>query len=135
MSRWPPSAQLEGDIDRLQRKMVSIFTRVERLLGEPDERYYRRRVRHVGDLCRTDGLWSALHGRRVIAYHDHMLRDENDAWTRLLQQTCDAACLQMRRLAFGSASVFAGRTDTRLLPGRPGIRWHDGVEFARRHLR
>ena len=133
-SRWPPTAQLETEIDQLQRKMVAMITRVPRLPDETDKKYFQRRGRLVGNTCRASGLWSDRHCLRVLSYHEHMLRDRNGAWAKELLHTCDAEWLRRRRLAFGSSSVWAGRTETRAQSGHVPRRWHDGVVYAKIHL-
>ena len=132
-SRWPPQQQVALEVDTLQRRMVAICLRAPRQPGELFGDYHRRRSREAAAQCRRFGTWSARWFQRAIAWDDHLRRARNSSsWPAKLLRYHDAAWLQTFRLMASSASVLAGRTNTRLCPGKVHVRWDNGVHLARR---
>lgn len=135
-TRWALTAQLLSEVDRAQRRMVAILLGTRKEPGETPEGFVRRRGRQAGQVAARDGLWSERCAKRVIAWHDHLQRERNHhAWPAQLLKWHGEEWLQQRRAMQNSASVFAGRTATRLSAGKVQCRWHDGVATARARLR
>ena len=134
MSRWPPCASLAARIDRRQRKFLACCLQTAPFPGEAADAIFLRKARVAGRLVARMGSWSQLHFKRVLSWQTHLERTRNSV-TPVAQLISfhGAEWLQQRGLAMQSPSVDAGRTGTRLLPGRVAVRWHDGVRWAREH--
>ena len=131
-SRWPVQRQMVREVDSLQRKMVAGAMRIGRQSGETTEDYYRRRGRVAASHCRRHGQWSARWCNRVLAWNEHLKRERNaQAWPAITLAHHGYQWLLERRASYSSTSATAGKTCTRLFPGCPHTRWHDGVELAR----
>ena len=123
--------------------MVAICCRERPLPGEDPLTFLRRRRRSAAGVCKRTGKWSTWWFRRACAWDQHLSRHENQrSWAARLRTFRGRTWLQERRAAFlGTAtgnsqvgSCNAGRTGTRTFPGRPYVRWHDGIEYARQIL-
>ena len=124
-TRWSYQETLAEDIDRVQRKMFSILAKVPRQAGENDDTYFRRRRRQVSVTCKTHGLWSIRFAERICKWDAHLCRPANrNSWAAKLLQWQGREWLAIRRARFTSG------TCTRLQPGTPCPRWHDGVASA-----
>ena len=124
-SRWSYQETLAEDIDRVQRKMFSILAKVPRQAGKNDDTYFRRRRRQVSVTCKTHGLWSIRFAERICKWDAHLCRPANrNSWAAKLLQWQGREWLAIRRARFTSG------TCTRLQPGTPCPRWHDGVASA-----
>ena len=73
-TRWPPSAQRQQDVDRLQRQMVGSILRVKPVSGEQAADYVRRRNMITSRQMNKLGKWSAKHFERVLAWESHLRR-------------------------------------------------------------
>ena len=126
-TRWPPHAQLELEIDRLQRKMIAGIIRPRMQVDETPADFVRRRRRIGGVAARKAGLWSARHCTRVLDWRDHLDRPRNEAsWAAILLHYRGFQWLMEQRLQHGG-SVLRGRTGTRVASGNVANGWHDGV--------
>ena len=97
--------------------------------------YDRRRKRLARNCCAEQGVWSKVWARRMISWHDHIMRTcrpphpfpHNAA---VLLKYHDNQWLVQQRSVFvgngGRNSVLAGRSSTRLNIGRPQVRWQEG---------
>ena len=110
------------------------------LEGEEVDAYVRRRGRAALKLSKENGLWSAHWFRRALAWDGHLSRPLNSySWAARLREYRGRSWLMEQRRFFAprdgsSASILAGRTGTRALPGKVSMRYHDGIEFARGEL-
>ena len=68
---------------------------------------------------------------RVVSWDEHTARNHANALYGSLRKQRLTAALQFRRLALGSASAFAGFLGLRLHPGRPRVRFEEGVCYAK----
>ena len=129
-TRWTYHGALAADVDRQQRKMMSIMAKIPRRAGELDPTYFRRRHREISFECKRAGLWSLRHSRRVCAWNAHLNRPLNArSWAARLLHWHGEEWLAAQRLLHGTSSL-GGRTGTRAGPGCPCPRWHDGVLAA-----
>ena len=134
-ARWAYHETLAEDIDRTQRKMMSILARIPRQTGESDNIYFRRRRRQISTTCTQSGLWSLRFANRVCSWDAHLHREANqNSWAAKLLRYHGEEWLAARRSRFGGAFGPSGRTCTRILPGAPCPRWHDGVTAAHHAL-
>ena len=98
--------------------------------------YVRRRGRISARLCNQHGLWSARWFARAARWDAHLDRDRSlQGWAPKLRRFRDREWFVMRWMQLApsdgwSASIHAGRTDTRAFLGRVNMRWHDGVQYA-----
>ena len=106
-----------------------------RLEGEDPANYVRRRGRIARGHCHRQGSWSNLWFTRAIAWDGHLDRPLNgNTWSAVLQNFRGKEWLMQRRASHASASLFAGRTNTRAMHGHVATRWHDGADYARSHV-
>ena len=137
-SRWPPQKTLSLEVDTVQHKMAASILRVQQMPTEDPGEYCRRRNRNASALCRRMGLWSATWFKRAVAWDGHLRRMRNiSSWGAALVMYRGKKWLQERRVSFlGHASrggsSLASKTGTRSIQGPPCIRWHDGIDFAKR---
>ena len=137
-SLWPQRT-IAKEVDNLQRKMVSCVLRPARFPGEDIADFVRRRGRLAANQCRLSGVWSKRWFRRACDWHDHLLRPRNlNCWASKLLRYHDRNWLIQRRsdlLPSDSrvGSSLAGRTNTRIGPGKVHVRWEDGIIFTRGH--
>ena len=128
-TRWPYHETLAEDVNRVQRKMTAILCKVPRVPGELDEEYFRRRHRHVGHMCRAEGLWAHRWAKRVVEWEKHLKRPRNEhSWAAKLLEWRGKEWLASRR------QRFAVGTCTRINPGAPCPRWHESVSIAQAAL-
>ena len=120
-SRWPPQPTVAKELDRVQARMVAAILRTPRLPGEAGDAYCRRRNLAAAAHCRVLGRWSQHWFTRAVAWDDHPL-----CWSVRLRNLHAEAWLLERRLR----AHWQG-TATRSARGKPCIRWHDGVDYAR----
>ena len=127
-SRWPPQPTIAQELDRVQRKMVAVLLRTPR---RPDERldsYFRRRRREAASVCHRLGPWSDLWLKRAQEWDAHIIRAHNPySWPSLLKRFHDAEWLEDQRML----SNMQG-TSTRTSPGRPHMRWDEGIARVHR---
>ena len=118
-------------LDRLQRKMVGMCLRVPMLDSDTPESYVRRRARLISQQIPYSGSWYFSWRLRVLDWDEHLQRPINGAcWMAKLRNYRGAGWFHLRRAFFASARATAGRTNTRVGPGRVHTRWHDGIEAA-----
>ena len=138
-SRWPPQRQIGSEVDTLQQKMTASLLRLPRDPGEEAEHYVRRRGRIARSISYEHGRRSQLWFGRALSWDEHLARPRiNQCWPAKLRNYKGKEWLMERRAlcapaaasSAGTASVFAGRTGTRALPGKVHVRWHDGIDFA-----
>ena len=143
-SRWPPQKQIADELDTLQRNMTAVLIRTPRLEAEETNDYFRRRRRIARNLCIENGLWSKRWFSRSLKWDQHLARPLNrHSWPAQLREYRGREWLMERRMSFApsvasrtsSASILAGRTDTRAVRGKVHMRWHDGIEFAKDNAR
>ena len=138
-SRWPPQRLIATELDRTQRKMTATLLNVPHLPCEPIEEYVRRRGRISAKVCKDHGLWSTRWFSRATRWDSHLSRDRNIAsWAARLRTFRDRDWFIQRRMQLApsdgwSASVHAGRTETRSFAGCVHTRWHDGIHYALTH--
>lgn len=139
-SRWPPQRQVAEELDRVQRKIVSVILQLPREPGEDADRYVRRRGRIAARHCRKHGLWSTRWFNRAVKWDQHLARAHNpNIWATKLRSFRDREWFIIRRSMFApsiaspssQASCIAGRTETRAYRGCVHCRWHDGIQYAR----
>ena len=133
-TRWPPHAQLELEIDRLQRKMIAGIIRPRMLADDTPAEFVRRRNRIAAVAAREAGLWSMRHCTRVLDWRAHLERPLNKAsWAAILLHYRGFQWLMQQRLQH-SGGVLGGRTGTRAASGNVATRWHDGVRIAEERM-
>ena len=138
-SRWPFQKSVAVEMDNMQSHMVSIFIGIPRGDSEDWVSFVRRRRRLARNLCSRIGTWSEAWARRVISWHEHVMRG---SWVLSdLIQWKNSEWLEEQRARFVSSnslssrnSLRAGRTGTRCNNGRPQPRWEEGVALARSFL-
>ena len=97
-SRWPWTRTLADSQDRLQRRMLSQFVRIERFPSEVAEVWNRRRMRMIAGIARDCGTWGKVHASRVLAWADHLKRPRNaTSLAASLFAWHDVAWLEARR--------------------------------------
>lgn len=132
---WAPTASNREALDNVQKRMLAILSPTPRLPDESEQTFYRRRARAIAAQARDMGLWSSLHGKRAVGWHQHLLRERNyGSWASKLVRDRNAEWWQQRRLSQGSSSSFAGRAYTRTFPGRPATRWVESVTHLASNL-
>ena len=143
-SRWPPQRQIAAEIDTLQQKMMASMLGLPRLEGEDPAVYVRRRGRAARSHCQQQGFWSARWFARSVAWDEHLARPQNiNTWSARLRDFRGQVWLMQRRASCAptmssrarSVSLLAGRTNTRAIHGKVQMRWHDGIEYAKGHMR
>ena len=133
-TRWAWTMALSQAQDRLQRRMISQFFRLERMPLEDAAKYNRRRMRAISNLVRQHGSWGQLHARRVVSWAAHLERPRNSkSLAAILYSWHGSRWLDERRRGpeFGGA----GRPGTRACSGPVVARWDDGVINAKLELR
>ena len=134
-TRWPPSRQLEKEVDAVHRKMIALILRTPKHPEEDVPSFVRRRGRLASVVADAHGKWSRQHHARVIAWAQHLERSRNQlSWAAALLHWRGRAWLARRRVDQGSVSAEAGRTRTRSAPGFVAVRWHDGLEWAKTRI-
>ena len=140
-SRWPPQQQVASEVDAMQQKMTASLLRLPRNGGEDAPEYVRRRGRLARKVCKESGSWSEHWFDRCLRWDEHLARGRNSyTWAARLRDFRGAQWLIDRRASFAPAvashsspaSILAGRTGTRAYRGKVHMRWHDGVELARK---
>ena len=120
VSRWPFQKSVAIEMDNMQSHMVSIFIGIPRGDSEDWVSFVRRRRRLARNLCSRIGTWSEAWARRVISWHEHVMRG---SWVLSdLVQWKNLEWLEEQRARFVSSNSLtsrntlrAGRTGTRLL--------------------
>ena len=129
-SRWPPQPVIAAELDRVQTKMIASILRTARFPGEPIEDFCRRRNRSAAEKCRQHGLWSKHWFKRASDWDKHLERAHNErSWPVMLRPFHDAIWLEEQRVAHNMSG-----TQTRVMPGRPRMRWDDGIWHAAKAL-
>ena len=120
-TRWPWTLSLSDAQNRVQRKMLLQFLRVERQPDEPIDVFNRRRFRIAADVAHRQGDWGKDHARRVCDWADHLSRSRN------------SMSLASRLLCWHPASWLQARRDDPEIGGRqrPGTRSSPGPVPAR----
>ena len=126
------------DLDAVQCKMCVGLLKCVRLDSEDIDTYDRRRKREARNFCSSQGLWSKIWAKRVISWHEHVIRTCSAPHSYphnvavLLKYHDNSWLIQQRSAWVGDNrnSVTAGRTSTRLNIGRPQTRWHEGLEMC-----
>ena len=120
---------ISGVRSTIQRKMIVSSFGVRRRPGESAQQFNL----HCGQIAapHVEVPWSHVWCKRMQSWHEHMARHA-DLWPFRISAVQDAQWLQMRRLACGSQSLFAGQT--RAVRAKVERRWHDGLEFSRSYL-
>lgn len=127
-SRWAMSPNFASEIDRVQRRMWAILLNIRKSPAETPEGYVRRRARTAGQAACAAGLWSIRTAKHIVAWEGHVGRPANaHSWPAHPMQSRGRKWLQEQRMQHSSLSLQSGRTGTRLLPGKPQTRWHDGL--------
>ena len=131
--RWCWGPSLARRVDALQAKIIVLLQRERRRAHEDSNAFCLRRARRAkGDAWRA-GLWSEAVARRVCSWREHAERDNagRGSWASRALVVRDAAWLRARRRQCGSASVLAGRTDTRVNGlGYVRERWESSTDAA-----
>ena len=91
---------------------------------------YRRLGREASKHCERVGCWSVLAASRVVSWDAHARRGHEYSWAADLIAVQGSRWLEIQRLAKNSVSAFAGTLGLREAPGRPRIRFHEGVVYA-----
>ena len=126
-SRWPPQSQIAQELDRVQSKMMAAILRIPRRPAEQAADYCHRRNREARARCSEIGPWSAHWFARAIDWEDHIARAHQPlCLSVLLRSFHDGQWLDEQRISRNLQG-----TGTRIAPGRPCMRWHDGIEHAR----
>ena len=111
---------------------------IPREAHEPFEVQCRGRAARA--VCNRIGLWSTSWAKRVVSWHDHVVRSEcRDAINSKILKYHNNEWLLHKRSQWIAANginsnritAFAGRTGTRLNSGHPQPRWEEGVVLVR----
>ena len=130
-TRWPFTKSLAEQQNRIQRRMLSFFVRVERLPTEDLNMYNRRRMRNIAAIAKRQGTWSSEHAKRVVAWAEHLQRPLNHfSLASKFYLWRGPSWLQQRRLSSGVM-----RPGTRSMPGFLPRRWDESVEDARSFIK
>ena len=121
---------LASILQGLQRSLISAVMRLPRDRGEDDLSFWRRRGREAARHAVRVGLWDKRAAVRILSWAGHMQRGHAPSWAvQILPVQC-SRWLQVKRAAAKSLSVFAGILGSRESPGRPPIRFEEGVEYC-----
>jgi hypothetical protein len=136
-SRWPPQKQVALELDALQMKFFGIAAGYRMHPSETPVAFVRRRQRTIKQVLHRRGWWSQLWFKRSRAWDAHLDRhpDSPAAKMRSWQgeswlESARAVWANIRTSRARPWTMTAGRTDTRVAPGRPQTRWHEGLRFA-----
>ena len=130
-SWWPIGSTLSSRIAALQRSVIASILKIPREVGETDESYACRRGREAAKHACLLGPWEVRAAGRVVDWTEHLERHHVRSWAAELYAFQGSKWLQLRRAAQSSASVFAGMLGLREWPGRPRVRFDEGVSHAR----
>jgi hypothetical protein len=130
-SRWPPQPTIAKELDRVQTKMIAAIVRTPRTTGESDAEYSHRRNFVASRICAQNGRWSDFWYQRSIGWDEHLSRGHCvNSWPVLLHDFHNNEWLQGLRFSRASRASNTS-TNTRVSVGRPPMRWHDGISFAK----
>ena len=132
---WAFNKGVAMELDTTQRSMMAILLRVPRKPCEDVDAYFRRRAKEAGAIAKQQGLWSVRVAQRILSWDAHISRGSVSSWAALAYRWRDDLWYQARRLAMSSASVFGGRLGMRSQRGGVKTRFHDGVRFAKSHVK
>jgi hypothetical protein len=136
---WGPSSQLGIRLGRAQRRLWALAAGLRRGPQEEWLAWTRRRGRLARDLVTTE--WGVKQSSAACSWYNHMMRGHIAGSTAnqcLLIR--DLSWLKQRRVLQGSASVWGGRTASRVPTregGRVQKRFEECIEWAQTepHLR
>ena len=129
-SWWPPQPAIAKELDRMQTRMMAVIMQLPRVSDETPADFVRRRNRLAASECRTIGRWSIHWYKRAVQWDNHIARNHSPTcWPMLLRDFHDDSWLLEQR----AANNFHG-AQTRASPGRPPMRWQEGVALARAQL-
>ena len=126
-SRWPFTLCRARQLDRIQRKMLSMCSVVRRDGDESDDEFYARRNRFARQLQESVGKWSHRWAKLVSSWYDHVERDPNYSWPSQLLPVRSVTELELRRSLWG-------RPRTRRRAGFLNARWTESVDTARNFI-
>ena len=122
---------------RFADEVLSISARYRLRPGETPLAFVRRRQRDIKQVLNRKGWWSQLWFKRVRAWDAHLDRHPESPAAKMRSwrgegwlQSARALWANMRSTRDRPWTLTAGRTDTRVTPGRPQMRWHEGLRFA-----
>ena len=126
---WTFHKSIALEIDRMQRRMVSIVLSCKRAPTEEPPVFYRRRGSAATEAQIEQGRWSERWARAVVPWAEHVERDTATmCFVAKLGHVMPPAELSMRR------SLNNGRPCTRAASGFVVRWWRDGVSADRQHL-
>ena len=127
--RWTFYKSIALEIDRVQRRMVSIVLSCKRAPHEEQNAFYRRRAKAATSAQIEQGRWSERWAGAVVSWAEHVERDTASmCFVAKLSHIMPPAELNMRR------SLNNGRPCTRAASGFIIRRWWDGVSAAKEYL-
>ena len=133
-SRWPWTAGIAEAQDKVQRRMLSHFLKIERWPCETLENCYRRRMRTAANLAHRQGDWGTQHAICVCNCAEHHERPQNrHSLAAMLYNWHGASWLENCRLSPYVGGVL--RPGTRSYSGFLHTRWDEAVNKARSKLR
>ena len=100
-------------------------------MWDDDATCSRRGGREAQQHISSAGSWESRSAKIVLQWHKHLRRRHVQSWATDAFHTQDSRWLQLRRLASGSLSSFAGALGSRERAGKPHIRFEDGVRFLK----
>ena len=128
-TRWPFTITRARQLDRLQRRMLSIVIAMRPLASEDCLSFIRRRNRAVSSLQRSTGVWSTQWAQGLVGWDDHLQRDRNfNTWSAHLRHLLTPEYLERRRLLNGR------RPATRNRSGWICARWFEQVNKAKAYI-
>ena len=133
-SWWPVGSTLLGRVESLQNSIVACLLRLPPEAGESADSYVRRRGREARKIVRSSECWRLKVCERVVSWHEHVERGHVFSWAVEVQKCRGSTWLQGQRLLNNSFSAFAGILSLRANPGRPHVRWDEGVATAKLEL-
>ena len=128
LTRYPFTITMAENLDRLQRKMISIAMGLRKGVDEEPAHFIRRRGREAAVFQRDMGKWSRLWANLVVGWSGHVERNTSKrSWSSKILHIRDNAELAWRRADMG-------RPFTRSKLGFIYRRWWESVEHARSFL-
>ena len=153
---WPPKYGLAMQVDKLQRRMIGTAIGIFRYPSEPFDAFFKRRSRMASRTIESnDAWWTRAWFTRALQWEDHCRRSlvcqqrhfvegvpfaqlcSKFPWPPLLLDWSGADYLCDRRtfhLRSRSSASLISRTGTRTARGFVHVRWHTGIEYARRFV-
>ena len=131
-TRWPYQRAYACRLDAVQTGMISRLENVRPRLMETPLDFFMRRARRCSQLATRYGRWSASWRHHVCTWHAHLERAHDEGtWSHKLKDHHDENWLLERRAEAARENSSMSRLNLRSTPGRPSMRWFEGLNAAK----